>query len=65
MKCLRLNILFIMLILMAGCFKLPIGEEGETLELSEEGVTVTDTEGEETTVKMDEKDGTLSISILC
>ncbi|WP_217587180.1 hypothetical protein [Lentibacillus saliphilus] len=47
------SFIFVIMLLLSGCFNIPIGD-GNKLKLSKDGVTVTDKEGQEHSVTVDE-----------
>src|SRR5690625_603183 len=62
MKGIRISfLLFMMIVLLAGCIAIPIGD-GNKLRLSKKGITVTDEDGEEHSISIDDEEKSLSIS---
>lgn len=53
--------LTILMIVLTGCIKIPLGDDG-SLKLSKDGITVTDKDGKDTTIKADTDDGSFSMS---
>src|SRR5690625_1004391 len=62
MKKIRVLIFSLFLaILLTGCIKIPVGD-GETLEISKDGLTFSDKEGKESSIDFDKEGETLSVS---
>lgn len=62
MKSIRISLLLIMtIIFLAGCIAIPIGD-GNKLRLSKKGIIVTDEDGDEHSITIDEEEKSLSIT---
>lgn len=63
MKQIKIGLFFLMLItILTGCIKIPIGD-GNSLKLSKDGLTVSDTDGKETTINIDKDDESFSLTL--
>lgn len=62
MKQIKIGLFFLlMLIFLTGCIKIPIGD-GNSLKISKDGLTVSDSDGEVSTFSIDEDGKSLSVS---
>lgn len=50
-----------MIVVLVGCFKIPLGD-GESLKISKDGFTVSNSDGKETKVNIDKDEGKISVS---
>lgn len=53
--------LFALIILLSSCIKIPMGD-GESLEISKDGLTLSDSDGKESTVSIDKESESIKVS---
>ncbi|MGM8211307.1 hypothetical protein ACLIBH_00790 [Virgibacillus sp. W0430] len=61
MKHFSIGVLFVLISLLTGC-NIPIGEDGESVEISKDGATITNDEGKEAAINIDKDEGSMTIS---